>query len=493
VETAVGRTRLLLAVSFLAIVVAEPSAQANWTSRFSLATGELFSDNIFFSQDKEYDFVSMVIPSLSLAYKPSGYPEPTLTASLSSPVEIFARNSDLNNIGDNIWLQANYIYRYSPRLDFTLSERLLRRGESRTGRFGGVSGDGGGGIGGGGLGGGGMSGGFGGLSGVSGFGSSGFGGGGGGCSGGGLSGGGLGLSSGGDGTVLDEGDLVTRGERLQNQLGGDARFQYTQNLDFRGGYCWDSIWFLGSGGRETAHSFNIEGNYRFRRQHNFRVRYRISLLQLRDGTDDIVHDFDIGDDFISQQEIRLTPTLTLRASTGISLARGNSGENKFRLENRLNVELIRVWRTAQLTMGVNRGLTSSYGVSGPSFTTRFFSRFSIQVSQRLAGFAGAEYSLFDAEDADFETLQAFLGLQYWFTSWLSANLAYSYQWTGSQSGSLAQESLGSGDTDSHSVFLFFAVHFDIWPNWGLARDGAGVFGGPAVRSPARRSSGRPFP
>jgi hypothetical protein len=253
------------------------------------------------------------------------------------------------------------------------------------------------------------------------------------------------------------------------------------------------MWFLGSGGRETAHSFNIEGNYRFRRQHNFRVRYRISLLQLRDGTDDIIHDFDIGDDFISQREIRLTPTLTLRASTGISLASGNSGENKFRLENRLNVELIRVWRTAQLTMGVNRGLTGSYGVSGPSFTTRFFSRFSIQVSQRLAGFAGAEYSLFDAEDADFKTLQAFLGLQYWFTSWLSANLAYSYWWTGSQSGSLAQESLGSGDTDSHSVFLFFAVHFDIWPNFGLARDGAGSFSSPALRSPARRSSGRPFP
>jgi len=280
-----GAVRLLLASVFLVVFSPENQASANWASRFSIATGEVYSDNIFFSQDKESDFVTLLASTLSLAYKPSGYPEPTFTVDLSSPVEIFARNSDLNNIGDDIWLQTSYIYRYSPRVDFTLSDSLLRRGETRTGRFGDTGGESGGSGGIGGLGGGGMSGG--------GFG----GGGGGGCEGGGITGGGNRLSDGGDGTVLGEGDLVTEGERLENQLSGNTNFQYSQNLRFQGGYCWRSIWFLGSNDRETTHSFHAEGNYHFWRQHNFRVRYQISFLQSRNGQDDIIHDFDIGDDF----------------------------------------------------------------------------------------------------------------------------------------------------------------------------------------------------
>jgi opacity protein-like surface antigen len=271
---------------------------------------------------------------------------------------------------------------------------------------------------------------------------------------------------------------------VENEVGGDIRFQHSQNVTFRGGYCWDSTWFLGEGGTETIHSLNVEGNYQRWRQHNFRAGYTISLIQSRNGKDDIVHDFDVGDDFISQREIRLTPTLTVKANTGLAVL--TSGQSKFRVKHKLNLEVVKVWRAADLTLGVRRGLTGSIGVSGPSYTTEFFSRFTLLISRRLTAFAETEFASFDAEDADFTTFQAVLGLQYWLTSWLSANLGYNYSWVDSQDGTAARETLGRGKVDSNTVFLFFAAHFDLWPRLGLGRGDPAAFGMPSG-TPARRS------
>lgn len=476
-------------LTLLTIVLSVPPAHANVVSRFSLATGEVYSDNIFFSQNKESDFVTLLAPTLSLAYKPSGYPEPTFNLSLSSPVEIFARHSELNNIGDNIGLNASYIYHYSPRLDLTFTERLLRRGESRTGGFD-DTGEGGG-IGGlGGLGGGRGGSSLGSLGGLSGGGFGSFGG-----FGGDGSCGESGSSRARGGTALESGDLVTRGERLENQIAGNVNFQYSPNLSFGGGYCWDANWFFDEGGKEIEHAFNVEGSYQLWNQHTLRIRYTVSLFRSRDGQDEIVHDFDIGDEFLGgflekalplQREIALTPTLRVRASTGIAVRTPASGDGQFGLEHKLNLELIKVWRTAELVLGARRDLTGSFGVSGPSFTTEFFSRFTFQLSRRLAVSSGAELALFDAEDANFSTFQAFVGLQYWLTNWLSTNITYSYNWTDSESGSAAREVLGRGKIDSNTVFLFFAVHFDVWPRFGLAKEGLGSPLGPASGSPAGR-------
>lgn len=458
-------------------------AQANWASRFSLAGGEVYSDNIFFSRNKESDFVTLLAPTLSFAYKPSGYPEPTFNVGLSAPVEIFTQHSERNNIGDNLSLDSSYLYRYSPRLDFTFTDHLLRRGESRIGGLGETSdGEGSGEIGSiGGLGGarGGSS-----LGGMGSLGESGGSGGFGGIGGGGC--GRSGISGGRSGTALESGDLISRGERLENQVGGNVNFKYSPNVSSRGGYCWDATWFIGGGGKETVHSVNIESGYKLWRQHNLRVRYSISLLRSRNGKDDIVHDFDIGDDFLSEREIRLTPTLIIRAATGIAVR--TSGDSKFRLEYKFNLEVRKVWQTALLTVGVDRRLTGSFGVSGPSFTTEFFGRFSMRLSQYLTGFIDTEWALFDAEKADFATFQAMLGFQYWLTHWLSANLAYQYSWSESNGGTLARDVLGRGKVESNSVMLFLAVHFNVWPHLGLSREGAGLLLGPALRSPARSSS-----
>jgi hypothetical protein len=183
-----------------------------------------------------------------------------------------------------------------------------------------------------------------------------------------------------------------------------------------------------------------------------------------------VHDIDVGDDFLTSREIRLTPTLTVFAATGLSLA---TGDSDFRLVHKLDLSLTRVWQTATFAIGVRRGLTGSFGVSGPSFTTNFFSYFNTQLTRRLTGIASTSFSLFDTDDSDFKVFQVQVGMQYWVMSWLSANLAYNYSWLDPESSS-ADSSASSGflrnaKTDSNSVFLSLAAYFDLWPNLSLAR------------------------
>ena len=91
----------------------------------------------------------------------------------------------------------------------------------------------------------------------------------------------------------------------------------------------------------------------------------------------VIHDFDLGDDFFSNFQIRLSPTLTIAASSGVSLNLGNEGP---RIANNTNITIIKLWETATLTGGLRKGLTPSFGVAGISDTTSFFSNFNIRLT-----------------------------------------------------------------------------------------------------------------
>lgn len=453
------RLVLVLAWSIVTGILLLPRvADARFISFLSLATGEEYNDNIFFDERNEHDFVTTITPTLSLIYQTSSATAPLFSMNLSPSVQLFANHPELNNFGEDLGFDTGYTYRYSPRLDVTLSERFERRGESRTGGLGG-------------------------------FGSSGGAGGLGGGLGGGLRGsGGSGGRRRSSGSFSNEEDLLTQGDRLENEFEVRSQFLYTPNVTFGGGYSWDYTKFLDEGGTETEHTLEIEGAYSRWRQHSLRARYEMTLLKSREGGSDILHDFEIGDDFFSSHEIQLTPTLTVFASTGIALQTGND----FRIDNRSHLSVRKIWRTASLEVGVDRDLTSSEGVSGPSFTTSFFGSFSLQLTRRLTVLTGTEFSLYDTEDEDFKTFQAFAGIQYWLTSWLSTGLAYSYQWLDPEGGSRRTSVLGQSITDSNSVFVFLTAHFDVWPNMGPAR-GRGVSPLSASRGRSMRSSQRRGP
>lgn len=428
------------------------AAEAGVASQLFLSVQEGYHDNIFFSSlKKRHDFITRIVPILRVSYQRSSQEPPLFSFTTCPAAKFFVRHDELNDFGKELGAIAESIYPYSPRLQVSFRDRVERRGEDRvlgSGRSGGSS----------------CSGGLGGLSGGSlGGESSGF-------DGSGATGGlgGFNDRPGLDGR-LDERDLLSSGETLNNDFEARGSFLYSQNLSLLSSYRWRYTSYFDQGGQETEHSLQVGGTYRRWRQHNLRATYEITLLRSRDGKQDILHDIDIGDDFLSRREIRLTPTLTILASTGISLRTSNGD---FDINHKLDVSVLKIWRTAQLSGGVRRGLTSSLGVGGPSFTTTFFIAYAIALTRKLHAVTYSSFSLFDTDSSDFRTFQALAGLQYQITSWLSAGLFYNYQWLDPDQGSNSRF-LQRGQTESNSVFVSFTTSFDLWPNFGLAKNTEG--------------------
>ncbi len=475
------------------------NGEASWLGRLSLTTMEGYTDNLQFSEKNEKDFVSRFIPTMTFIHKSPWQDYPDFAARLSVAGEYFAQHPALNNFGDNLEFNAAYVYPYSSRLNFVFSDRFERLGESRIGDAQGGSGRSTNGslnnIGSlirldnvnlpsglsGGLGGMGA---LGGLEGVNMGKLS-------------LSGGSAcrrsGAFGGRTGFSQNDSALVNTGKLQENQTSVEARVLYSSLLAFRANYCWEDTTFISAGGGETAHSIEFEGSYLRWRQHNLRARYTLSALRSRDGHVSLVHDFDFGDNYWATQQIQLTPTLTLSAATGLALlTNGGNGQNggrnrrkdKFRLENKLDVDLVKIWKAASFAVGVRRGLTNSLGVSGPSFTTSFYSVLAARLTRRLNGTVGAVYSMYDTEDTSFNTLQTFAALQYMLTSWVSMNVIYSYRQLDSGSGSTANDFHSRGLTSGNLIFLSFSASFDIWPDVGFAKSLGSSLTSPDSTSPS---------
>ncbi len=130
-----GRVIFLLLLCLVFGVAFTHQAEAGVVSGLSIALTEEFNDNIFFTEDeKSSDFITSIIPTFRFLYAPPASEVPTFKASFSSPIQIFVNNSELNNWGDNVRFNADYLYQYSPRLSFKLTNVLQRVGEGRTAR-----------------------------------------------------------------------------------------------------------------------------------------------------------------------------------------------------------------------------------------------------------------------------------------------------------------------------------------------------------------------
>ena len=114
---------LLLVVGIVYLISAN-RAEARFAISFSPTLGELYTDNIFYTKDKEADFVTTITPTLSILYAPEGQTAPILNFNIWSSGLIFARHSELNNFGDNWGLNGGYTYQYSPQLTFHASDVL---------------------------------------------------------------------------------------------------------------------------------------------------------------------------------------------------------------------------------------------------------------------------------------------------------------------------------------------------------------------------------
>ncbi len=420
---------------FSALFILFLSAQygmAGFLGRVSLSVGEEYNDNVLFSQTKEHDFVTSLTPTLSLLYAPTSQTVPTLTARLSIPGEIFASHSELNNFGDNIAFNAGYTHYYSPTLTFHLSDSLRRTGSARTA----APGD------------------------DMGFPSS-----------------TLPTAAPPPGGVQPPSiaqsvaGLVTNGAILTNTLSARGIYLYAPDITLNGSYSMGSTFRLSQGGSDLFQSVGFRGVYAWRQEHNFHAGYAASLINFSGGGNNagaggngnnLVHSLDIGDDYFS----KFDPTLTLSATSGISLNTSSQGP---RIANNTSLTLIKVWEAASLNAGVRKGLTDSPGGTGLSNTTSFLTRFNIRLTEYLAANADVVYSMFDTATTKYQTFQARAGLQYWITPWLSSGLSISHQRRNGGSGAASTTLSTGARINGSSVFLFFSNHFDIWPVVGLAR------------------------
>jgi len=432
-----GEWTLLVGVVFS--LACPANGWAAFASQFSLLAGEQYSDNIFFSKSKEHDFITTFTPTLTLLYAPQGEVVPTLNLNISSSGEIYARHSDLNNLGDNISVTGGYTHRYSPRLNFHLSDTFRRQGPTRTGGFGGVgelpTGP---------------------------------------------------TSPGSPGGVISPPfsqkleDLISRGDQLSNSFYFQGSFLYRPDISFNGGYSSTYTKFIDAGGSDLFHTIHTRAIYNWRRDHNLHAGYSISISNSRNGESGVIHNFDLGDDYFTNYNVQLTPTLSLAASTGLSLNTGSDGP---RVVNNTSVTITKLWETAELNGGLRKGLTPSFGVSGVSDTTSLFTNYKLRLTEKVVTNLNANFSFYDTEDVNFKTFQAGFGLEYLVTSWLSSALNYYYRWVDSGAGASSTDLLNKGTVRSNTVFLSVTTRFDLWPNTGLARSMTSPILTPIIRPP----------
>ncbi len=418
---------LVVFVSILCTLVLSVRTEAQLASQFSLSIGEEYNDNIFFSKQKEHDFITQITPNFSITYQPPVARASTLTLNIAPTAQIFARHTERNNFGRNLTISGDYSYPFSPRLTFTVAESLRLQGVTRTV--------------------------------------------------------GVGANSGNPlpstptappsptlTTAQNLGNFISNRNTLSNNFAIQGNYLFAPNINFSGGYSNGYTRFIDTGGSDISNSINVRGIYKWQEDHNLHAGYRVGLIRSRNGGNNVIHDFDIGDDYFSSRQIQLTPTLTLSGSTGISVNSGGSGP---RLANNSTVTLIKIWEQASFTAGARKGLTGSFGVSGVSDTLTLFSSFNMRVSERLSALATIDHSRFDTDDTDFNTLQASLDLQYALTSWLCPSLRYSHRRRASDSGARNANLQIGQNVHGNSVFLTLSANFEVWPNQSLSRQGCG--------------------
>ena len=431
----------LLLVSGCVYLASANHAEAAFAIKLSPTLGELYTDNIFYTKNKEADFVTTITPTLSILYASEGQTEPTLNFNIWSSGLIFARHSDLNNFGDNWGLNGGYSYQYSPLLNFYVSDVLGRQGPYRLG----------------------------------------------------LSQGFESLTQGAfrlpspptsppptGGILPGQGNqnlsnFTSGGSQLWNNFVLQGRYLYRPDVSFMGGYQNNFVDYINQSGSDLYQTINFRGVYNWRQEHNLHAGFYINIYNNRNNSNvnnrnnkNVVFNFDLGDDYFSRFQIQLSPTLTLAASTGISVNTGNNGPP---VANNTNIIITKIWETATLSAGLQHGLTSSYGVAGISNTTTLNGQFNYQLTEKLSTISGVIFSFYDTSDGNFQTFQASTGARYQFTPWLASNLFYAYRWTDS-SFSVAQSSSGilqTGIVRANAVYLTLTANFDVWPSPGLSR------------------------
>ena len=105
-------------------------AQGPWTATVSLNVSEVYTDNVFgTSSNTTSDFITQFIPGISLLHQG---PRLMFSGNYSVTGEIYADNSDLDNLGENQRGSLSLSYRVDPQLTLSLSAYYARTNDLST-------------------------------------------------------------------------------------------------------------------------------------------------------------------------------------------------------------------------------------------------------------------------------------------------------------------------------------------------------------------------
>ena len=428
---------------FLVCLLYSNRAEAAFATQFSFTAGELYTDNLFFTKQKDHDFVTTLTPTFSILYAPEGSEIPTLNLNISPAGSIFARHSELNNFGDNWSLSGGYTYPYTDKLNFHASDVLSRQGSYNLGP---------------------------------------------------ITQGAFQLPSlpttpppvgapiPGQGNQ-NLSNFNSAGSQINNNFSLGAAYLYRPDISFNADYTNNFVRYIDLGGTDIYQTIGFRGVYNWRLNHNLHAGYWLSIYKTRNQGTQVINNFDFGDDYFNNLEFQITPTLSLTASTGLSINTSSSGPG---VSNNSTLTITKVWERAQAFATVQHGLTPSYGVGSISETTTFNAGFNMLLTERLSAIAGVDFPLYNTDEGSFKTFQASAGLQYRINSWLTSNLFYSYRMSDA-STSAARNSDGilqAGRVSANSAYINLTSTFDIWPNFGLSRGfGPSSSLSPIIRTP----------
>jgi hypothetical protein len=383
-----------------------------------LSVSEEYNDNIFFTQNKTYDFITSITPGFTLEYR---QPTLTLTMNASNSSQIYARDtSQTNGAGtQNGSLYASY--RASPRLTFTVGDGLTRVTQTRTGNLPSSA------------------------------------------------------PSAPPGVEqppppppsFDNSTLVANGDVLSNYFTAQSSYAFTPEWSAAANYSNSLSDFTNQGGNDLTNTAGLQMRYTWDPELSFFGAYTYSHFSFGQSTTSTTAGTPSSPPSTNSNAITaggayaFAQTWSASGFVGLNInstsgSGGNSAANG--VFPTFSATLSKSFEHASALVGAAQGATSSAGVGGVSQTTSVFMYYQQQFTENLNGWAGANFAHYDTSPS-FNVLIANVGLSYPLWRYLSAGLTYTYQ--RSDATVTQSNTVQTGVVDSNIVLLYLTAYYPV--------------------------------
>jgi hypothetical protein len=360
---------------------------------------EEYNDNIFFTQQKDYDFITRLYIGMGIDVQ-SQYSNTTIN--LGTSAVYLARNTNTTiNAAEAQRINLATAYQWSPSLTFNIYDTFARVGDTRD----------------------------------------------------------IGFATGAPGTALpppqqetdpsgnNPGDvniLLPQGTALTNSFGITANYlfhpRWSTNLTYANGISDltdpDDI--------ALTQRWGLQLGYQWSPTLSVGPGFAYSRFNTTDAPDSEAYTTTVGANY------QLSELWNAFGSIGGSVTRDLEGPSDTRASTAFTIGLNRAFQASYLTVGAQQGITPSAGIGGASTTLGGYLSYGIQLTQNLGGNLNFTYTHFDTTSRTNNVYQLYTGIFYPIWRNIGAGLIYSYR---RSDAAQPAATFPSGVIDSNAVRL----------------------------------------